>query len=178
MCLGSSTSVSAGVCTDGWVRENANVFHVVLVEPEIPPNAGNVMRMCANTGSQLHLVAPLGFEVDDARMRRAGLDYRDMTTLTVHEDWSALIATVGERRLFAFTAASTQWHTDSDYQPGDVLVFGRESTGLSADVLSQFPAQQQLRIPMVPGSRSLNLSNSAAIAVYDGWRRAGFPGAE
>ena len=170
--------VARGLQRSWGVGENAKVFHVVLVEPEIPPNAGNVMRMCANTGSQLHLVAPLGFEVDDARMRRAGLDYRDMTTLTVHDDWSALVATVGERRLFAFTAAAHRWHTDSDYQPGDVLVFGRESTGLSEEVLSQFPADRQLRIPMVPVSRSLNLSNSAAIAVYDGWRRAGFPGAE
>ena len=154
------------------------MFDVVLVEPEIPPNAGNVMRMCANTGSHLHVVEPLGFDVDDARMRRAGLDYRDMTTLTVHQDWSALVAALGERRLFAFTSAATRWHTDSDYQPGDALVFGRESTGLPEKVLAQFPAEQQLRIPMVPGSRSLNLSNSAAIAVYDGWRRAGFPGAE
>lgn len=154
------------------------MFHVVLVQPEIPPNAGNVMRMCANTGSQLHLVEPLGFDVDDARMRRAGLDYRDMTTLTVHQDWPALVTALGEQRLFAFTSAATRWHTDSDYQPGDALVFGRESTGLPENVLAQFPAEQQLRIPMVPGSRSLNLSNSAAVAVYDGWRRAGFPGAD
>lgn len=162
----------------GWdlMGQNALVFHVVLVEPEIPPNAGNAMRMCANTGSQLHLVKPLGFEVDDSRMRRAGLDYRDMTTMTVHEDWPALLAAMADRRLFAFTASAKAWHTQAEYLADDVLVFGRESTGLPQHILSTIPAEQQLRIPMVPGSRSLNLSNSAAVAVYEGWRQLGFAG--
>ena len=97
------------------------MFEIVLVEPEIPPNAGNVMRMCANTGSQLHLVRPLGFEIDDARMRRAGLDYRDMTTLAVHDSWEALTNSLGERRSFAFTAQAQRWHSQAHYQPGDML---------------------------------------------------------
>lgn len=153
------------------------MFDVVLVQPEIPPNSGNVMRMCANTGSRLHLVAPLGFEVDDARLRRAGLDYRDMTTLTVHDGWPQLRAALADRRMFAFTAAAARWHTAAAFAAGDVLVFGQESTGLPDEVLADFPGDRRLRIPMVPGSRSLNLSNSAAVGVYEAWRQIGFPGA-
>lgn len=153
------------------------MFDVVLVHPEIPPNSGNVMRMCANTGSRLHLVAPLGFEVDDARLRRAGLDYRDMTTLTVHDGWPQLRAVLPGRRMFAFTAAAARWHTAVAFAAGDVLVFGRESTGLPEAVLGEFADERRLRIPMVAGSRSLNLSNSAAVAVYEAWRQIGFPGA-
>jgi tRNA (cytidine/uridine-2'-O-)-methyltransferase len=154
-----------------------SVFDVVLVTPEIAPNAGNVMRMCANTGSRLHLVAPLGFDLDDAKMRRAGLDYRDMTTVTVHSDWATAAAVFAGRRMFAFTAQARQWHTDAAFAALDVLVFGRESSGLPETVLGQLPADRLLRIPMVPGSRSLNLSNSAALAVYEAWRQIGFPGA-
>ena len=155
-----------------------NVFDVVLVNPEIPPNTGNVMRMCANTGSRLHLVEPLGFDLDDAKMRRAGLDYRDMTTVTVHRDWEAAAVVFAGRRIFAFTAQASRWHTDAEFGAADVLVFGQESRGLPDAVVEQLPAECLLRIPMVPGSRSLNLSNSAALGVFEAWRQLGFPGAQ
>jgi tRNA (cytidine/uridine-2'-O-)-methyltransferase len=153
------------------------VFDVVLVHPQIPPNAGNVMRLCANSGARLHLVAPLGFDLDDAKMRRAGLDYRDMTTVTPHDDWDSAVRALAGRRMFAFTAQSDHWHTAARFAKGDVLVFGRESTGLPDDILGQFPAERRLRIPMVAGSRSLNLSNSVALGVYEAWRQLGFAGA-
>ena len=154
------------------------MFHVVLVQPEIPPNAGNVMRMCANSGSELHLVEPLGFELDDARMRRAGLAYRDMTTISLHRSWSACRERFIGHQMFAFTAAASQSFTTVNFEPGDVLVLGQESVGLSSEILADFAVDQRLRIPMVPGSRSINLSNSAAIAVYDAWRQNDFRGAE
>ncbi len=154
------------------------MFDVVLVHPEIPPNTGNVMRMCANTGSRLHLVAPLGFDTDDAKLRRAGLDYRDLTTMTVHADWEATVRLFAGRRMFAFTAKAQHRYTGTAFESDDVLVFGRESTGLPDAIIEEFPPQRRLRIPMVAGSRSLNLSNAAAVAVFEAWRQLGFPGAE
>ena len=135
------------------------------------------MRMCANSGSELHLVEPLGFELDNARMRRAGLDYRDMTTVTVHDSWAACRRRFADHRMFAFTAAGEQSFTSVRFDPGDVLVLGQESVGLSTQILAEFDATHRLRIPMVPDSRSINLSNSAAIAVYEAWRQNDFRGA-
>jgi tRNA (cytidine/uridine-2'-O-)-methyltransferase len=151
------------------------MIDVVLVHPEIPPNTGNVIRMCANTGSRLHLVEPLGFTLGDAQLRRAGLDYRDLTTVTVHASWSDLRAALADRRLLAFTTTATQRHTQVRYGSHDALVFGCESVGLPPDIVAEFPAQRQVRIPMVTGSRSLNLSNAVAVGVYEAWRQQDFP---
>jgi len=145
------------------------VFHVVLVEPEIPPNTGNIIRLCANTGAQLHLIEPLGFPLDDARMRRAGLDYHEFTAMKVHADWNAFINQVqpDPTRLFAITTHGST---------GDVFVFGSETKGLDPNLRNQFPTQQRLRLPMQPDNRSLNLSNAVAVIVYEAWRQQGFEG--
>lgn len=156
------------------------MFSVVLVHPEIPPNTGNVIRLCANTGVALHLVEPLGFPLDDAKMRRAGLDYHEFASLSVHRDWpacrAALAATPPER-WFAATTRASQFASGIAYRPGDVFVFGRETAGLPAEVLSGFPVAQRIRVPMQPNSRSLNLSNAVAVVVYEAWRQQGFAGA-
>jgi tRNA (cytidine/uridine-2'-O-)-methyltransferase len=156
------------------------VFSVVLVHPEIPPNTGNVIRLCANTGVALHLVEPLGFPLDDAKMRRAGLDYHEFASIRVHRDWAAcrgaLVATE-HSRWFAATTRAAQFADVLAYRPGDVFVFGRETAGLPAGVLSEFPATQRIRVPMQPNSRSLNLSNAVAVVVYEAWRQQGFAGA-
>jgi len=156
------------------------VFSVVLVHPEIPPNTGNVIRLCANTGVALHLVEPLGFPLDDAKMRRAGLDYHEFASIAVHRDWAACreaLAAKAASRWFAATTRAAQFAGALAYRPGDVFVFGRETAGLPADVLSEFPAAQRIRVPMQPGSRSLNLSNAVAVVVYEAWRQQGFGGA-
>jgi tRNA (cytidine/uridine-2'-O-)-methyltransferase len=156
------------------------MFAVVLVQPEIPPNTGNVIRLCANAGATLHLVEPLGFPIDHAKMRRAGLDYHELTSLTVHRDWSALrvaLAPTPPERWFAATTRGARSFADVDYRPGDVLVFGRETAGLSDDVLATFPDSQRIRVPMRPEARSLNLSNAVAIVVYEAWRQQGYAGA-
>jgi len=132
------------------------------------------MRLCANTGSKLHLVRPLGFEMDNARLRRAGLDYRDRTTVTVYDDWLTVRAQLAEHRWFAFTGKATRSFCEPEYRLGDVLVFGQESTGLPPQILADIADADQLRIPMIPGSRSLNVSNAVAVAVYEGWRQQGF----
>ena len=149
------------------------MFHVVLVNPEIPPNAGNVIRLCANTGAHLHLVEPLGFSMDDKQLKRAGLDYHEMANVRVHADWAACRAELGPRR-FAFSTRATSIHTETRFEPGDALVFGPEAAGLSEEFLAEFAAGSQLRIPMVPGNRSLNLSNAVAVVVYEAWRQQGF----
>jgi tRNA (cytidine/uridine-2'-O-)-methyltransferase len=151
---------------------------VVLVHPEIPPNTGNVIRLTANAGVALHLVEPLGFRLDDRDLRRAGLDYHEYARVVVHRDFAACRAALGaERRWYAFTTRSPHSAFDAHYGPDDVLVFGCETRGLPDDVVAQFPPQQQLRIPMQPGLRSINLSNAVAIAVYEAWRQNGFVGA-
>ena len=158
---------------------------IVLVEPEIPPNTGNVIRLCANTGAELHLVRPLGFPLDDARMRRAGLDYHEYATVHVHDDWAAcraalaltLTLTHAGRRMFAVETTGTRSLYDVDVKSDDVFVFGSETKGLSGKVLSDFAADHQLRIPMRPSNRSLNLSNSVAVTVFEAWRQLGFSGA-
>ncbi|SDQ12518.1 tRNA (cytidine(34)-2'-O)-methyltransferase [Quadrisphaera sp. DSM 44207] len=156
------------------------MFHVVLLHPEIPPDTGNAIRMVACTGASLHLVEPLGFVLDDARLRRAGLDYHDLARVHVHADlpalWEALAGDGPLPRVYAFSTAATTRYTDVAYAPGDALLFGRESTGLPEEVQRAPQVTERLRIPMVPGRRSLNLSNSAAIAVHEAWRQHGFAG--
>ena len=150
------------------------MFHVVLHRPEIPPNTGNLMRLCVNTGNRLHLIRPLGFELDDARLRRAGLDYREYADVSVHESLEAFVDAVQPSRLFAFTQHAAQLYTDVAYANGDALLFGRESDGLPSDVLDHPAVANRLRIPIAPGGRSLNLANAAAIVVYEAWRQNGF----
>ena len=153
------------------------MFHVVLVQPEIPPNTGNVIRLCANTGATLHLVQPLGFPLDSSRMRRAGLDYHEFATLRVHESWRAFLAREQPRRCWALTTRGTRAPHDVTFQADDYLVFGSETAGLPAAVLDMFDADQRLRLPMRPDNRSLNLSNAVAVTVYEAWRQHGFAGA-
>ena len=153
------------------------MFHVVLVQPEIPPNTGNVIRLCANTGVTLHLVQPLGFPLDSSRMRRAGLDYHEFATLRVHESWQAFLEREQPRRCWALTTRGTRAPHDVAFQPDDYLVFGSETAGLPAAVLDMFEAEQRLRLPMRPDNRSLNLSNAVAVTVYEAWRQHGFAGA-
>jgi tRNA (cytidine/uridine-2'-O-)-methyltransferase len=152
------------------------MFHVVLVAPEIPPNTGNVIRLCANTGCRLHLVEPLGFELSDAQLRRAGLDYAEMTCVTVHRDWAACHAALGEARIFALTTKGNRRHASADFHAGDAFVFGSESSGLPPDLLMQFAEDRRLRLPLIPGNRSLNLSNAVAVMVYEAWRQQGYAG--
>lgn len=152
------------------------MFEIVLYQPEIPPNTGNVIRLAANTGCRLHLVKPLGFSVDDRHLRRAGLDYHEYAEMRVHEDWPALLATLAGRRLFAFTTKGKRRFDSVDYQAGDVLVFGPETRGLPGEILDSLPEQQRLRLPMRPGQRSLNLSNTVAVAVFEAWRQLAYSG--
>ncbi len=153
------------------------MFDIVLYQPEIPPNTGNVIRLSANTGCRLHLVKPLGFELSDKQMRRAGLDYHEYAEMQVRETWDELKAALAGRRLFAFTTKAVADFSQSRFQPGDVFVFGPETRGLPPEVLDEFPPERQLRLPMRPGQRSLNLSNAVAVAVYEAWRQNGFTGA-
>jgi tRNA (cytidine/uridine-2'-O-)-methyltransferase len=152
------------------------MFHVVLFEPEIPPNTGNIIRLCANSGSTLHLIHPLGFELDDKRLRRAGLDYREFVGVREHESLPAFLSNVEPRQLYACTTKGSQSYADVAYQPGDALLFGPESRGLPADVREGLLPQQRIRIPMVQDSRSLNLSNAVAVILYEAWRQQGFAG--
>lgn len=150
------------------------MFHLVLHEPKIPPNTGNAIRTCAATGAHLHLIEPLGFDLSDAKLRRAGLDYHDLATVAVHPDLNAALETIEPARVFAFTARGVKNHSDVSYQAGDVLLFGTETTGLPDDVLDSPAVTEHVRIPMLPGRRSLNLSTSAAVAVYEAWRQLGY----
>jgi tRNA (cytidine/uridine-2'-O-)-methyltransferase len=153
------------------------MLHVLLHRPEIPPNTGNAIRLCANTGAALHLIRPLGFELDDKRLRRAGLDYREYARVAVHDDLDACLAAIDRPRLFAFTTRAGYRHTDARFADGDALLFGCETAGLPQAVLDALPAERRLRLPMRPDSRSLNLSNAVAVAVYEAWRQLGFDGA-
>ena len=153
---------------------------VVLVHPEIPPNTGNVIRLCANTGAELHLVEPLGFRLDDRELRRAGLDYHEYAQIKVHRDWaackSALEAARPQARLFAVTTKARQHVHAPSYRDDDVFVFGCETAGLPPTILAEFGEQMRVRLPMRPECRSLNLSNAVAVTVYEAWRQLGFPG--
>jgi tRNA (cytidine/uridine-2'-O-)-methyltransferase len=151
------------------------MIEVVLVHPEIPPNAGNVIRLAANTGARLHLVRPLGFSMDDRQLRRAGLDYHEMANVTLHADWESCRAALAGRRMFACTTQATTSAFEVRYEPDDVFVFGAETRGLPEEILAGFPEARRLRLPMRPGNRSLNLSNAVAVLVYEAWRQLGFP---
>lgn len=153
------------------------MLHVVLFQPEIPPNTGNVIRLCANSGAALHLIRPLGFELDHAKLRRAGLDYHEFATVAVHDDLAAFIEAATPRRLLALSTRGRQRYDTVAYADGDALLFGPETRGLPQDVLDSVDAKHRLRLPMRPDNRSLNLSNAVAIVVYEAWRQLGFEGA-
>lgn len=150
------------------------MFHVILYQPEIPPNTGNIIRLCANTGCQLHLVRPLGFTLEDKQLIRAGLDYHEFATLRVHDTLRECLTAFDPARIFAFTTKGSQPFHQTRYQAGDAFLFGPESRGLPAEVLAQFDAAQRVRLPMLPANRSLNLSNAVAVAVFEAWRQCGF----
>ncbi len=150
------------------------MFHVILYQPEIPPNTGNIIRLCANTGSQLHLVRPLGFTLEDKQLIRAGLDYHEFATLRVHDTLDDCLAACDPARVFAFTTKGSQPFHQVEYRPGDAFLFGPESRGLPAEVLGKFDPAHRLRLPMLPDNRSLNLSNAVAVTVFEAWRQCGF----
>jgi tRNA (cytidine/uridine-2'-O-)-methyltransferase len=150
------------------------VFHLILYQPEIPPNTGNVIRLCANVGATLHLVHPLGFELDTARVRRAGLDYRELATVEEHADLAACLASLDHPRVFALTTRGKRSFFDAAFEPGDAFLLGPETRGLPDEVLGGLPADQVLRLPLKPGNRSLNLSNAAAVVLYEAWRQNDF----
>jgi tRNA (cytidine/uridine-2'-O-)-methyltransferase len=153
------------------------MFDLVLFQPEIPPNTGNIIRLCANTGTRLHLVKPLGFTLEDRYLRRAGLDYHEMANVIEHDTLSDCLTLLNGRRLFALSTRGTASVYQVEFAPGDVFLMGAETAGLPAEILESVPAAQRLRIPMKPGNRSLNLSNAAAVVVYEAWRQQRFPGA-
>lgn len=150
------------------------MFTIVLFEPEIPPNTGNIIRLCANTGAQLHLVKPLGFSLEDKQLKRAGLDYHEYANLKVHENWFDCKAALLGKRMFAITTKGSTRHSDILFQADDVFVFGPETRGLPEEIRNEFTAEYRLRLPMLANSRSLNLSNSAAVILYEAWRQIGF----
>ena len=153
-------------------------FDLVLFEPEIPPNTGNIIRLCANTGARLHLIEPLGFEWDNARLKRAGLDYHDLAHVTLYEDLPHFIEQVAPERLFAFTTKARTTYTRAQFKPGDALMFGPETRGLPQSLLDATPQDMKLRIPMQEGSRSLNLANAVSVVLYEAWRQLDFTGAK
>ena len=153
------------------------MFDIALYQPEVPPNTGGVIRLAANSGCRLHLIEPLGYSLDDKQLKRAGLDYHALTHMTVHRDWNACLAALAGRRMFALTTKGTALYTEVRYAKGDVFLFGSETTGLPRTLLAQFPADRQLKLPMQPGNRSLNLSNAVAVTVFEAWRQLGFAGA-
>lgn len=150
------------------------MFEIVLFEPEIPPNTGNIIRLCANSGTTLNLVEPLGFTLEDKQLLRAGLDYHEFASVKVHSDWASCLSKFEGRRLFAFTTKGKIRYDQVAYQPGDVFVFGPESRGLPDDMLRSFPEGNKIRIPMLPHSRSLNLSNAASVVIFEAWRQGDF----
>ena len=152
------------------------MLDIVLVEPEIPPNTGNVIRLAANTGARLHLVKPLGFSLDDKNLKRAGLDYHEYANVAVHDSWPSFVASMSGRRMFAFATKAERLFTDVQFARDDVLIFGKEASGLSPTIVETFAPEMRLRLPMRPGNRSLNLSNAVAVAVFEAWRQLGFAG--
>ncbi len=153
------------------------MFHIILYQPEIPPNTGNIIRLCANTGSQLHLIEPLGFSLDDKQLVRAGLDYHEFATIRVHNTFQECLSLFDLARVFSLTTKGLSAFHQAQFKSGDAFLFGPESRGLPTAVLDQFDTCQRLRIPMLPNNRSLNLSNAAAVVVYEAWRQCGFDGA-
>ncbi len=154
------------------------MFHVILHQPEIPPNTGNIIRLCANTGCQLHLIGPLGFTLEDKQLIRAGLDYHEFTALRVHDALQDCLPAFDPTRVFALTTKGSQPFHTTRYQPGDAFLFGPESRGLPIEILDQFDSEHRVRLPMLPHSRSLNLSNTVAVTVFEAWRQCGFGGAK
>jgi tRNA (cytidine/uridine-2'-O-)-methyltransferase len=152
------------------------MFHVILYQPEIPPNTGNVMRLCANVGARLHLVHPLGFRIDDSKLRRAGLDYRDLAQVEEHADLASCLAVLGPGRVFGLTTKATRSLFSERFVPGDAILLGPETRGLPPDVLARIGSANLVRLPLRPGNRSLNVSNAAAVALYEAWRQCGFAG--
>ena len=152
------------------------MFNIILFQPEIPPNTGNVIRLCANTGARLHLIRPLGFELEDKQLRRAGLDYHEYAAVRVHDSLAQCLEELGQPRLFALTTKGSQPLFEIEFRAGDAFLFGPESRGLPADVLATLPPQQRVRLPMRPDNRSLNLSNAVAVTVFEAWRQNGFEG--
>jgi tRNA (cytidine/uridine-2'-O-)-methyltransferase len=152
------------------------MFNIVLFEPEIPPNTGNIIRLCANTGGQLHLVKPLGFSLEDKQLKRAGLDYHEYANLQIHENWEACKAALTGKRKFAITTKGSTSYSNINFEKDDVFVFGPETRGLPEEIRNEFSAEHRVRLPMLPQSRSLNLSNSAAVLLYEAWRQIGFEG--
>jgi tRNA (cytidine/uridine-2'-O-)-methyltransferase len=150
------------------------MFHIVLFEPEIPGNTGNIIRLAANTGCRLHLVKPLGFLLDEKSVRRSGLDYHELAEVTVHENWQAVRSALPDTNWYAFSSKASQLYTSARFQPGDVLLFGPETRGLPAQILDEFALEYRLKLPMQAGNRSLNLSNAVSVAVYEAWRQNGF----
>jgi len=153
------------------------MLHIVLFEPEIPPNTGNIIRLAANTGCQLHLIEPLGFKLDEKSVNRAGLDYREAQDLRLHKSWEHFLSDEQPARIFALSTKGTRCHSDAQFQSGDYLLFGPETRGLPASIRESLPADQILRIPMAANSRSMNLSNAVAVMVYEAWRQLGYAGA-
>jgi tRNA (cytidine/uridine-2'-O-)-methyltransferase len=154
------------------------MFHVILFQPEIPPNTGNIIRLCANTGCKLHLIKPLGFKLEDKQLIRAGLDYHEFAQLRVHDDLISCLAGFNPERVFALTTKGSQPYHQVIFQPGDAFLFGPESRGLPAEVLNEFRLTQRVRLPMLPDNRSLNLSNTVAVAIFEAWRQCEFAGAK
>jgi tRNA (cytidine/uridine-2'-O-)-methyltransferase len=153
------------------------MLHIVLFEPEIPPNTGNIIRLAANTGCRLHLIEPLGFKLDEKSVNRAGMDYREIQELNLHKSWNAFLDKEKPRRIFGLSTKGTRCHSDTQFQSGDYLLFGPETRGLPASIRESLPADQVLRIPMAANSRSMNLSNAVAVMVYEAWRQLGYAGA-
>ena len=154
------------------------MFHIILHNPEIPGNTGNSIRLAANTGARLHLIHPLGFSMDSTRLKRAGLDYHQLAHVREHDDLESCLATIEPDRVWVFSAHGRHCYTEAPFRPGDALLFGSETQGLPAEVREAWPGEQRLRIPLVPGNRSINLSNSVAIALYEAWRQQGFAGGD
>jgi len=152
------------------------MFSIILYEPEIPPNTGNIIRLCANTGTGLHLIQPLSFELDEPRLKRAGLDYREFAEVAVHENLESCLRALGEPRVFALSTRGATSYSEARFKAGDALLFGPETRGLPQSVLDSLPPEQTLRLPMRPENRSLNLANAAAVVIYEAWRQAGFQG--
>lgn len=152
------------------------MFTVVLYQPEIPPNTGNIIRLCANTGCKLHLVKPLGFPLDSAKMRRAGLDYREFADIVVHDNWQACRDSLQGRRIFALTTKGRSRPDQATFMPDDVFLFGPETRGLPPEILNSLPETQKIRLPMLPENRSMNLSNTVAVTVFEAWRQQGYAG--
>lgn len=152
------------------------MFHIALYEPQIAPNTGNIIRLIANNGCHLHLIEPLGFDFEEKKLRRAGLDYHDLANVTRHKNYHEFLAAISGQRILACTTKGSRPHSELEYQPDDVLLFGSETAGLPTDIMDSIPLEQRLRIPMVANNRSLNLSNSVAIISYEAWRQCGFVG--